>query len=119
MTIRQKVGLCQRAGNNPTEQTAENRLQKVTHRRWDDARSRMRSSPITWISYLVGTGHAGAIDAIAYGRDRAMIVVGLVRSRVPALATSLMFGPQPTPVISDLNQCIAVVACAKYLLSDR
>lgn len=44
-----------------------------------------------------------------------MIAVGLVRSRVPASATSLMFGPQPMPVISDLNRCIAVVACAKYL----
>lgn len=65
--MREKVGLCRRAGNNPTERTAEKRLQKVTHRRWGDARSPTRSSPITWMSYLVATGHADAIGTIAYG----------------------------------------------------
>jgi len=81
-----------------------------------------------------GDSDADAIDAIAYGRDRAegqwlsnrsggrgigqdraIAAMGLVRSTVTGSATSVMFGTRATPVVSDLSQCIAAIACAKFL----
>ena len=56
MVERHNVGLDRRPGKNPTEQTKDNRLQEIKHRRRIVARSIIRSSPNTRMRYLVGTG---------------------------------------------------------------